>query len=281
VYLRGRLWWVKLFREGRPCYESSESEKRVDAERLLKRRNGEIVTGKFIGLGPERIEMAQLFADVIEDYETYKRRSTDDARARVTLHLDPALGNIRAAQLSSEDLKRYILRRRDEKAADATINRELAIIRRAFSLAAKSSPPKVNRVIQIPRLEEQNVRGGFLEHDHYLKLREALPEHLKAIFVVGYHLGMRIGELRNIWEQVGLEAGEIRLSQRQTKNKRPRTLPIYGEMAEWIAFQKQVRDQKRPDCPWVFSFRGRRIGAHMKGWRAACIAAGLSGLLFS
>jgi integrase len=47
----------------------------------------------------------------------------------------------------------------------------------------------------------------------YLKLRNALPDHLKAIFVVGYHLGMRLGELRKLrWEQVEFESGQIRLS---------------------------------------------------------------------
>ena len=145
--------------------------------------------------------MTALFADVIEDYSTFKRRSIDDVKSRVKLHIDPVLGKIRAADLSSEDLKRYILRCRDEKAADATINREMAIIRRSFTIASKSNPPKV------PLLEEQNIREGFLEYDQYIALREKLPAHLKALRV-GYQLGMRIGELRNIqWNQLDLAGG--------------------------------------------------------------------------
>ena len=37
-------------------------------ERLLKRRLGEIVTGKFAGLGRERIRMAELLNDVVQDH---------------------------------------------------------------------------------------------------------------------------------------------------------------------------------------------------------------------
>lgn len=38
VYLRGRTWWIKFYREGRPFYESSGSHDRAEAERLLQER---------------------------------------------------------------------------------------------------------------------------------------------------------------------------------------------------------------------------------------------------
>ena len=113
---------MKYYRNGRPFYESSGSDKRQDAERLLKRRQGEIVTGKFAGFGPERIRMADLFADVLADYERYKRATTDDVETRVRLHLKPVFGDIRAAQLGTLDIERYIDTRRQQGAAEATIN---------------------------------------------------------------------------------------------------------------------------------------------------------------
>jgi integrase len=55
------------------------------------------------------------------------------------------------------------------------------------------------------------MRQGFLEHSEYLQVRNALPDHLRAIFVVAYHAGMRLGELRKIqWPQIDLVAGEKR-----------------------------------------------------------------------
>ena len=53
-----------------------------------------------------------------------------------------------------------------------------------------------------------------------------------------YHVGTRKNELRRIkWEQVDFEAGVIRLPGGQTKNKKPRTLPIYGDMEGWLRSQ--------------------------------------------
>jgi integrase len=130
-------------------------------------------------------------------------------------------GKIRAADFGTANLKAYISARKRAGAANATINRELAIVRRAFNLAFEHDPPKAARVPHISALEENNVRTGFLEHAEYLKLRDALPEELKLLLVIGYYTGVRRGELINIkWGQVDLRARRIRLEVGTTKTKR-------------------------------------------------------------
>jgi site-specific recombinase XerD len=62
------------------------------------------------------------------------------------LYLLPAFGAIRAADFSTSHVKQYIAERREQGAANATINRELAIVKRAFRLGAESDPPRVTRV---------------------------------------------------------------------------------------------------------------------------------------
>jgi hypothetical protein len=41
------MWWIKYRKDGQVFRESSESDNRGDAVDLLKKRVGEIVTGKF------------------------------------------------------------------------------------------------------------------------------------------------------------------------------------------------------------------------------------------
>ena len=66
IYRRGRIWWLKYYRNGKPYRESSTSTLYTDAEQLLKRRQGEIVTGRFAGLEPERITVRELIDLVIQ-----------------------------------------------------------------------------------------------------------------------------------------------------------------------------------------------------------------------
>jgi integrase len=98
------------------------------------------------------------------------------------------------------------------------------------------------------------------------------------LFVCAYHVGTRKGELRRLrWEQVDFESAQIRLTKAQTKGKRARTLPIYGDMEAWL---KSQFAKHAPDCPWVFYYHGRPVGAQLAGWREACAAIGVPDLLF-
>jgi integrase len=194
----------------------------------------------------------------------------------------PFFGEIRARDISTQHLKRYVSQRREEGVKNATINRELAIVRRAFNLAAKCDPPKVARIPSVQLLKENNVRTGFLEYEQYRALRDELPAAIRPLFVVAYHVGGRRGELSSIqWLQVDFAAGQIRLHGTDTKNQEGRTLPIYGEMRDWLTVAKEIRDQKHPTCPWVFyDEKGARLYWFYEEWRAACERAGISGLLF-
>jgi integrase len=200
---------------------------------------------------------------------------------RLKLHILPLLGDIRAAEFGTQHIKRYTSLRQQQEAANATINRELAILKRAFSLAIKHDPPLVARAVYIPTLAEDNVRAGFLSHERYVELRNELPEDLRPLFVVGYHTGARLGGLLNLrWRQVDLKAGRITLDPGTTKNKHGRTLPIYGEMQQWLAMQKELQQQQCPACEFVFQREGSRVGEFYKSWRSACRRAGVAGLLF-
>jgi integrase len=272
IYSRGRVWWIKYYSRGRCFRESSHSASADDAERLLKRRQGEIVTGRFAA-GIDRIRMNELFDDLLEDYQLNGRRSLVQLQSRLK-NLRPAFGQIRAAEFSTSHIKRYIAKRAAK--AHSTINRELEVVQRALTLASQSDPPKVLRPIHIPMLEEDNVRTGFLDDEGYLRLRQELPAHLRPIFVIAYHVGNRLGELRALrWDQVDFANDQILLKPGTTKNKRGRTLPIYGEMRAWLSMAKAEQES-----PWVFQHEGKPLGDFRKAWASACKRANVPGLLF-
>jgi integrase len=273
-------WWIQYSRDGKVFRESAKTDNYGDAERLLKKRQGEIVTGAFAGLEPERIRISSLLDDELADLKANDRKSYQSVEGGIRLHLRPFFGDVRVADFRSTLVKNYKLKRKDEDASNATINRELTILKRAFNLGYQAEPPLVAKVPHIPRLPEHNVRTGFLEHEQYKRLRDELPDYLKMLFVLGYHTGARLGELRRItWPQV--EPNRIVLYPGTTKNGDGRALPIYGEMAGWIAMAKETR-KKFPSCPYVCHRNGKQMGDSCvrKAWEAACTAAKLPGLHF-
>ena len=61
------------------------------------------------------------------------------------------------------------------------------------------------------------------------------------------------------------------------KSKRPELeKPLDNELLEVLKFQRAERDQKFPECPWVFfGETGQQIRDFRSAWHSACIKAGL------
>jgi integrase len=277
LFRNGRTWWLQYYVRGKRITENSQLEDRTAAGELLKLRVAEVTAGQ-VEAPAGRATIADICGLVLADYRLRKLRDAKTVEWRYKAHIAGALGKIQAGRVTSSHIRTYVDERRAAGAEDATINRELSIVRRAYTLAMREEPPLVRKAPYIPKLEEDNTRQGFLEREQYEKLLEELPASLKALYVCGYHIGARKNELRRIrWEQVDLDSAVIRLTPRQTKGKKNRTLPIYGDMIRWLEIQRESAN----GSPWVFhGARKRPVSTKLYGWAEACERAGLAGLLF-
>jgi integrase len=250
--------------DGTRRYESKTIHgNKKDAEgeltKILRARD----TGKLTVLG-QKLTISVLLESVLADYRLQGRKSTDWAELIITKNLTPFFGSMTASKLNAAAIERYVRHRQEQGRAAATIGNDLAILRRALNFALRAG--KIGQVVFIPKPKVQNARQGFLEPEQYKAVRDSLPEHLKPLFLVGYHTGIRLGELRNLpWPQVDLLGGEIRLPETQTKSGFARTVPIYGEMGPFLQLALENRNKDYPECPWVFNYYGRRIGGHVSG----------------
>ena len=125
--------WMKYYREGRPIQESTGTVHRVEAKRLLKEKEGEVATGLYRGPKVERIRFEDLAALVKQDYQINKRKTARRINEYMN-HLKTFFRKMRAASITTERIKAYIVKRQHHGAANGTINRELACIKRMFQL---------------------------------------------------------------------------------------------------------------------------------------------------
>jgi integrase len=281
VYRRGSVWWVKYYRNGRSFRESSKSPKRLHAKSLLRKREGEIGTGAFLGLMAERMRFEELASDLLNEYRANNRKSLVWVRRRIQRHVLPFFAGLRAVDITTDRVRAYTVRRQEQGASNGTINRELAALKRMFNLATEMTPPKVARVPYIPMLKESNVRRGFFEDGEYLALRRELPSHLRPVLTFGYYTGARLGEiLRLRWSQVNLSSRTVYLEPGTTKHDQPRTIPLTGELYETLKMQKGMRDLAFPACEHVFCHKGKEIRSFHRAWKSALNRAGIEGKLF-
>jgi integrase len=186
---------------------------------------------------------------------------------------------MRAIDVSSEIIARYVDSRQRQQAKNATINRELAALKRMFHLGLKATPAKVLRIPAFPHLTENNVRKGFLEDGQYRKIVAYCPElWFRAIVECGRTYGWRISELKNMQVgQVELAQKIIRLEPGTTKNGEGREVIMTNSV--FTLLKACVSGKTAGD--FVFTRpNGKRVKDFRKIWVKACDAAGVPGLLF-
>ena len=108
------VWWIKYHRNGRSFRESTRTEDKRIATRILGKRLAEISTNTFVGPTHERITVGELADDLFRDYRINGRKTTDDVQTRWRLHIEPFFGSRRVMEVTSDLVAKYVDHRQSE-----------------------------------------------------------------------------------------------------------------------------------------------------------------------
>jgi integrase len=278
LFKRGETWWIQYYQHGKRHRESSKTTSKMVAKAFLAMREGEIVEGKIPSLLYEKTKFEHLKKLILDDYTLNQRKSID--RVQYSLkHLDAFFCGYSVTEITSDSTNQYILNRVNEGAANATLNRELACLKRMLNLGLKYG--KVGTVPKITLLKEKNVRKGFFEHDDFLAIRAALPEYLKGFVTFGYKIGWRVDDIVNLtWAHVNRKEWYVRVEGDIPKNEEPITIYLDEELKEVFGLQWAGRKKGKKIIQYVFpNFEGtEKIGDFRGAWKSACKETGVNRL---
>ena len=189
------------------------------------------------------IPISELYYDVERDYVVQRRKSLTDIRIRWRLHLERVFASVPASDLTTAQISTYIARRLEEKATPATVNRELAVLKRSYMLGIRNGRLKFAARPFIPMLRELNVRKGFVRDEQYAALARAaaaIGPWLRAMFELAFTYGWRVSELRVLRvSDIDMVERTIMLHPGSTKNGEGRlvfmTLTVYQVLGPLIA----------------------------------------------
>lgn len=281
------VWWIKFYAHGRAIRESTETADYDEARDLLKKKEGEAVSGRAPAVG-RKITLEELLQDVVTDYQINGYRSLVDLNRRIDLHIMPFFGNRKAAGICTADLRRYIAQRQQAGAANAEVNREMTGMKRAYHLGMQSG--KIATAPHFPMLKEAAPRSGFFEREQVEAVIRQLSSsprarHLAPVVRFAYITGWRKSEILGLeWRQVDFEAGTVRLEPGTTKNDEARVFPFTQELRAILEGQRasieELKRKRGKICPWVFHRHGRRLKDIKRSFDTAREAAGVPGRIF-
>ncbi|CAN5882817.1 site-specific integrase [soil metagenome] len=275
-------WWIKYYQHGRAVRESTKTGKETVARRILRSREGDVEHGVPINPKMGLVTFEEAAADLGNDYNTNRRKTLDHTKRRIAKHLTPHFAGKRLLSITTPTIRAFTASRLEAGASAAEINRELAVLKRMFTLAVQAS--KLHGKPHIPMLKENNVRRGFFERDQFEAVRDKLAEPLRPVATFAYLTGWRVGSeiLPLEWRQVDWQGRTVRLDPGTTKSGEGRTYPFTADLEAVLVAQKAVHDGLRKAgviCPYVFHRDGTRISSLRKAWLTACEKAGVPGRL--
>lgn len=283
-------WWLGYSAGGKRVRESSETRKRSDALKMLGDRLAAVRAGTYTGREAEQLTFDTMAEGLRSDYLLAGNRSIErteagkwKGRAEQALgHLTAHFAGWRVRAITAGAVAAYHTERLAAGAAQATVHYEIAVLKRAFTVARKNGQTTDRLEYKLGGVD--NARHGFFERGEFEKVRAQLPEPLRPVMTFAYLTGWRKREILGLrWRDVDLAGGMVRLEPGTTKNRQGRAFPFGAlpELAELLKAQREATSATERErgalVPWVFHRDGDPIRSYDVAWRSACKRAGVPG----
>ena len=239
---RNNVWWMSLTYQGKQVRRSTGTSNKRLAENILSSVKVKIVEGRFFDTLQEK---ERTFGEMMERYLkecAITKAPTSYVRDQNCLqHLLPCFGTKTLAAITPQALAGYKVTRRQELAASATINKELALMRHAFNVASREWEwCRDNPVRRVSMEKVNNKRDRWLTNEEEARLLKACSVWLCEILTFALHTGMRMGEILSLtWEGVDLFRKTVTVF--RSKNGERRTIPINQTMLDLLKSKAKVR----------------------------------------
>ena len=219
-------------------------------------------------LAPERQTVAQFLEYWLAESvkQNVRPRTYEGYCLHVRLHIVPALGRIRLAKLTAQNVQEFLNAKLRDGYAPRTVQYMHAVLRRALGQALRWGlvAQNVATLVDRPKVRRPEVKPFDPEQARAL-LAAVKGDRLEALYSVALAVGLRRGEALGLhWDDVDLEAGTLRVRvtvQRvdgklrlvETKTDRSRrtiALPQTAAAALRVHRTRQLRERLAAGSRW-------------------------------
>ena len=306
LYKRGDSWILDFFYRGDRHTENLGPVSRTIAKETRDKRKGEAAAGKLeIGTKVKDAVFETVCTEYLEFYQANTRPRSYERHAMSSIPLKAFFGTMRLSQITPFQVDKYKLDRKSscvcvtkpkEKVgrcptckhlvrgkADATINRELAMLRHLFSKAiawkyAKVSPFGTGSE-KAKLYKENNGRTRYLTQEEAGRLLKECNDDLRPVVLLAMHSGFRKSEIKTLkWGSVNFSSTSITVESCYSKNGDSRTVPMTPDV---LVSMKALYDERKPEPDdVVFTLDGEEWGNWRKAFAGACSRAKITSFRF-
>ena len=248
VYKRGGIWWYKFVWNGELIQKTTKLRNKREAEQIEAAYRTSLAKGE-VGIKekkptPTLAEFAPKFTAAIETTCAEKPATVGFYKSKLKV-LVAKLGDKRLEDIEEAEIEQYTQARARQKSrrkralSPASVNRELATLRRLLRLAHEWKV--LDRVPRIHLLRGEHQREFTLDRQQeklYFEMAEAHLD-LRDVAAVLIDTGLRIRECLTLeWSDVRLEPAEgaqhgyLTVRRKNSKNSKTRNVPLTARVVE-------------------------------------------------
>jgi len=265
LYKRGSVWWMYVMIDGVRYAKSTGTSNRRKAEIIARQYEDELNDMRH--RLPQRdpaMTFGQLAARFIADGMA-KPHSLDRLN-----HLLPSFSDVLLTDLTQSLVRKYRQERHKEKTLkDATVNRDLSVLRRIVNWGVEEGILSANPLGRLHMERERRTKRPVMSLREERALMAAAPEHLRRIILCALHTGMRRGEiLQQRWEDIDFDNRMLAVSHSKTPEGEAREIPLTTTLYDLLA-------ANRKKAGTVFTYEGNPIKIVKTAWASSLRRAGL------
>jgi integrase len=240
--------------------ETVNSPRRKDAERLLAERLREVNRGLRL---PVEITFSAFAEDQWKTYVNQNLKLSTQASHNSNLrgHLLPAFGRFRLAEISALQILAFFRDMREAGLKPKTLLNVYVLLQKMLNLAVALELISSNPIQRVPKPKVERTEKPCLTPQQVRAVTECAPERFRALFVLLYLTGLRIGEALALkWSDTDLEQSKLYVRRslwrgnEQTPKSRSaiRAKPLLGGLKRALVEHRGLTLYQKPE-DYVFA----------------------------
>ena len=279
LYKRGSVWWISYMKDGRQKCETTGTNNKRLARKILDMRRAEIVEGRHVNLVKSHVpglkDFCSQYIESRADLQPNTRNRYKSSSKNLIKFFESApLSTITEARV--EDFKGARLASGSRAAG---INRDLSLLRLLLRHAKREryialNPLESPDLFMNERKERLQARPFTLEEEQ--RLLAVAKGYLKPLILLLVDTGLRVGKeaLPLRWSDLDLESGLVYVRQSKTRAG-IRCLPMTSRLKDELVRWKQLTGKQ---SDFVFAYpvdQSRHLLQVPKTWKRALKDAGV------
>lgn len=262
-------WWVRFTPPGgTPIRISTQTADRKQAAQFEAKIRAESWERAKLGTKP-RVPWQSAVARFIAEKQSGQGRPWADLAYKLR-NLDACFRGVYLDEIDEAKLADYMAHRRAGGVGNATINRDLEVVR-AILRKAQREWKVLSEVPVVLKLAEPRRRVRFLTRSEADTLLGVLPPYLRVLVAFSLATGLRKSNVLHLeWSQVDLERRVCWIHADQHKTRKPLAVPLNGDALALL------RGEVGRHPVWVFTHKGDTVGRpDASAWETALGRAGI------